>query len=152
MKLIITIIVTLFLSTSLFASELTFKFGSPSFSGVGKSSHYLTIENIEKTRRDAIEAQKKADAKALKAETDALPINKFKANIEARFYTALAKQITDNVFGSDGLQQDSGTFTSPIGGEVVAWTTPSGTGNVVVTVTETDGTVTTFTMPKEDNS
>tara|TARA_S200000501_G_scaffold314456_1_gene306387 strand:- start:88 stop:546 length:459 start_codon:yes stop_codon:yes gene_type:complete len=152
MKLIITIIVTLFLSTSLFASELTFKFGSPSFSGVGKSSHYLTIENIEKTRRDAIEAQKKADAKALKAETDALPINKFKANIEARFYTALAKQITDNVFGTDGLQQDSGTFTSPIGGEVVAWTTPSGTGNVVVTVTETDGNVTTFTMPKEDNS
>ena len=152
MKLIITIIVTLFLSTSLFASELTFKFGSPSFSGVGKSSHYLTIENIEKTRRDAIEAQKKADAKALKAETDALPINKFKANIEARFYTALAKQITDNVFGTDGLQQDSGTFTSPIGGEVVTWTTPSGTGNVVVVVTETDGSTTTFTMPKEDNS
>ncbi len=152
MKLIITIIATLFLHTSLFASELNFKFGSPSFSGVGKSSHYLTIENIEKTRKDAIEAQKKADAKALKAETDALPINKFKANIEARFYTALAKQITDNVFGTDGLQQDSGTFTSPIGGEVVAWTTPSGTGNVVVTVTESDGTVTTFTMPKEDNS
>ena len=152
MKVIITIIATLFLHTSLFASELNFKFGSPSFSGVGKSSHYLTIENIEKTRKDAIEAQKKADAKALKAETDALPINKFKANIEARFYTALAKQITDNVFGTDGLQQDSGTFTSPIGGEVVAWTTPSGTGNVVVTVTESDGTVTTFTMPKEDNS
>ena len=77
-----------------------------------------------------------------------MPINKFKANIEARFYTALAKQITDNVFGTDGLQQDSGTFTSPIGGEVVSWTTPSGTGNVVVTVTETDGTVTTFTMPR----
>ena len=152
MKVIITIIATLFLHTSLFASELNFKFGSPSFSGVGKSSHYLTIENIEKTRRDAIETQKKADAKALKAETDALPINKFKANIEARFYTALAKQITDNVFGTDGLQQDSGTFTSPIGGEVVQWTTPSGTGNVVVTVTETDGSVTTFTMPKEDNS
>ena len=79
-------------------------------------------------------------------------IAKFKSNIEARFYTALAKQITDNVFGTDGLQQDSGTFTSPIGGEVVTWTTPSGTGNVVVTVTEDDGTVTTFTMPKEDNS
>ena len=152
MRFITILIATLFLHTSLFASELTFKFGSPSFSGNGKSSHYLTIENIEKTRKDAIEAQKKADAKAAQAEIDALPINKFKANIEARFYTALAKQITDNVFGTDGLQQDSGTFTSPIGGEVVAWTTPSGTGNVVVTVTETDGTVTTFTMPKEDNS
>tara|TARA_E500000081_G_scaffold147852_1_gene172585 strand:+ start:159 stop:617 length:459 start_codon:yes stop_codon:yes gene_type:complete len=152
MKTIITIIFALFLYTSVSASELNFKFGSPSFSGNGKSSHYLTIENIEKTRKDAIAAQKKADAKAAKAETDALAINKFKANIEARFYTALAKQITDNVFGTDGLQQDSGTFTSPIGGEVVAWTTPSGTGNVVVTVTETDGSVTTFTMPKEDNS
>ena len=81
MRLIIITIATLFLHTSLFASELTFKFGSPSFSGNGKSSHYLTIENIEKTRRDAIEAQKKADAKAAQAEIDALPINKFKANI-----------------------------------------------------------------------
>ena len=133
-------------------SELNFKFHSPSFSGVGKSSHYLTIENIEKTRKDAIEAKKIADAKAAKAETDALAVNKFKANLESRFYTALAKQITDNVFGTDGLQQDSGTFTSPIGGEVVTWTTPSGTGNVVVTVTESDGTVTTYTLPKEDNS
>ena len=134
------------------SSELTFSFGNPSFSGNGKSSHYLTIENIEKTRKDAIKAEKKAAADKLEADAKNTAIAKFKANIEARFYTALAKQITDNVFGSDGLQQDSGTFTSPIGGEVVTWTTPSGTGNVVVTVTEDDGTVTTFTMPKEDNS
>ena len=134
------------------SSELTFSFGNPSFSGNGKSSHYLTIENIEKTRKDAIKAEKKAAADKLEADAKNTAIAKFKANIEARFYTALAKQITDNVFGSDGLQQDSGTFTSPIGGEVVTWATPSGTGNVTVTVTEKDGTVTTFTMPKEDNS
>jgi len=132
------------------ASEITFEFGSPSFSGQGKSSHYLTIENIEKTRKDAIKAAEKAAKE--KAEQDAknTAIAKFKANLESRFYTALAKQITTNVFGADGLQQDSGTFTSPIGGEVVTWTTPSGTGNVTITVTETDGTVTSFTMPKED--
>ena len=134
------------------SSELTFSFGNPSFSGNGKSSHYLTIENIEKTRKDAIKAEKKAAADKLEADAKNTAIAKFKANIEARFYTALAKQITDNVFGSDGLQQDSGTFTSPIGGEVVTWATPSGTGNVTVTVTEEDGTVTTFTMPQEDNS
>ena len=134
------------------SSELTFSFGNPSFSGNGKSSHYLTIENIEKTRKDAIKAEKKAAADKLEADAKNTAIAKFKANIEARFYTALAKQITDNVFGSDGLQQDSGTFTSPIGGEVVTWATPSGTRNVTVTVTEEDGTVTTFTMPKEDNS
>ena len=152
MRIIISILVFLFVFSSANASDIIFKFDSPSFSGQGKSSHYLTIENIEKTRKDAIKAADKA-AKD-KAESDAknTAIAKFKANIESRFYTALAKQITDNVFGSDGLQQDSGTFTSPIGGEVVTWTTPSGTGNVTVTVTETDGTVTTFTMPKEDNS
>ena len=145
-------IVFVFLSAKSNGGELTFEFGSPSFSGKGQSSHYLTIENIEKTRQDAIDAQIKADAEKAKTDAKNTAIAKFKANIEARFYTALAKQITDNVFGSDGLQQDSGTFTSPIGGEVVTWTTPSGTGYVVVTVTESDGTVTTFTMPKEDNS
>ena len=152
MKKLLAILSIISICSSVSASELKFQFGNPSFSGNSKSTHYLTIENIEKTRKDAIEAKRVADAKALKDELNSTAIAKFKANLEARFYTALAKQITDNVFGTDGLQQDSGTFTSPIGGEVVTWTTPSGTGNVVVTVTEDDGTVTTFTMPKEDNS
>ena len=132
------------------ASEIVHEFGSPSFSGVGKSSHYLTIENIEKTRKDAIKAAEKAAADKVIADAKNTAVAKFKANLESRFYTALAKQITTNIFGADGLQQDTGSFTSPIGGELVEWTTPAGTGNVVVTVTETDGTVTTFTMPKED--
>ena len=150
MRILATILVSLVMITGVNASEITFEFGSPSFSGTGKSSHYLTIENIEKTRKDAIKAADKAAKE--KAETDAktTAIAKFKANLESRFYTALAKQITTNVFGADGLQQDSGTFTSPIGGEVVTWETPASTGNVTITVTETDGTVTSFTMPKED--
>ena len=150
MRVLTTILLFLFMTTSVNASEIVFDFTIPSFEGTGKSSHYLTIENIEKTRKDAIKAAEKAAKE--KAEQDAknTAIAKFKANLESRFYTALAKQITTNVFGADGLQQDSGTFTSPIGGEVVTWTTPSGTGNVTITVTETDGTVTSFTMPKED--
>ena len=150
MKILAHIILLCFLFTGVQASEITFDFDSPSFSGEGKSSHYLTIENIEKTRKDAIKAAEKAAKE--KAEQDAknTAVAKFKANLESRFYTALAKQITTNVFGADGLQQDSGTFTSPIGGEVVTWETPASTGNVTITVTETDGTVTTFTMPKED--
>lgn len=154
MRLLTIILTVLLFCSSVYASELGFKFHSPSFSGVGKSSHYLTIENIEKTRKDAIKAAEKSAADKLIADAKNTAVAKFKANVEARFYTALAKQITDNVFGTDGLQQDSGTFTSPVGGEVVTWTTPASgqTGNVVVTVTESDGTVTTFTMPKEDNS
>ena len=154
MRYISSIITVLLVSSTAIASELTFKFGSPSFSGVGKSSHYLTIENIEKTRKDAIKAANKAAADKATADAKATAIAKFKANLESRFYTALAKQITDNVFGTDGLQQDSGTFTSPVGGEVVTWTTTTTGSNdtVTVVVTESDGTVTTFTMPKEDNS
>ena len=136
--------------TGVNASEIVHEFGSPSFSGVGKSSHYLTIENIEKTRKDAIKAAEKAAADKVIADAKNTAVAKFKANLESRFYTALAKQITTNIFGADGLQQDTGSFTSPIGGELVEWTTPSLTGDVVVTITETDGTVTTFTMPKED--
>ena len=147
----ITIILPLFLLISnVYASELNFQFGSPSFSGQGKSSHYLTVENIEKTRKDAVKAAEKAAADKVIDDAKNTAVAKFKANLESRFYTALAKQITTNIFGADGLQQDTGTFTSPLGGEIVTWTTPADTGNVVVTVTETDGTVTTFTMPKED--
>ena len=141
----------IFLSSTSESSELTFSFSTPSFSGTGQSSHYLTIENIERTRQAAIDARRKAEADKITSDAKNTAVAKFKANIEARFYTALAKQITDNVFGTDGLQQDSGTFTSPVGGEIVTWATPGGTGNVTVVVTETDGTVTTFTMPKQDD-
>ena len=150
MRIITTILLFLFMISGVNASEIIFKFGIPSFDGAGKSSHYLTIENIEKTRKDAIKAAEKAAADKVIADAKNTAVAKFKANLESRFYTALAKQITTNVFGADGLQQDSGTFTSPIGGEVVTWATPAGTGNVTITVTETDGTVTSFTMPKED--
>ena len=154
MKKITTILLAICLCSSVGASELTFDFDSPSFSGEGKSSHYLTVENIEKTRKDAIKAAEKAAADKAIADAKSTAVAKFKANLEARFYTALAKQITDNVFGEDGLQQDSGTFTSPLGGEVITWTTTTNESpnTVTVVVTESDGTVTTFTMPKEDNS
>ena len=149
-KIVIFLSIMCFYISGVNASEETFKFGSPSFSGIGKSSHYLTIENIEKTRKDAIKAAEKAAADKVISDAKNTAVAKFKSNLESRFYTALAKQITTNIFGADGLQQDTGSFTSPLGGELVEWTTPGDTGNVVVTVTETDGTVTTFTMPKED--
>ena len=63
MKKLLTVLSTICLCSSVSASELTFQFGSPSFSGNGKSSHYLTIENIEKTRKDAIKAQQKQTLK-----------------------------------------------------------------------------------------
>ena len=152
MKYISSILAVLFLSSTVYASELTFEFGSPSFSGKGKSSHYLTIENIEKTRKDAIKAADKAAKEKAEADAKATAVAKFKANLEARFYTALAKQITDNVFGSDGLQQDSGTYTA-VNGEIITWSTVTSGDNagVTVKVQEPDGTTTNYTLPYQDN-
>ena len=93
MRIILTVLVWFFMFSTANASELTFSFDSPSFSGQGKSSHYLTIENIEKTRKDAIKAADKAAKEKAEADAKATAIAKFKANLEARFYTALAKQI-----------------------------------------------------------
>ena len=42
------------LTPSVYADELVHKFKNPSFSGVGTSAHYLTIENQEKSRADKI--------------------------------------------------------------------------------------------------
>ena len=152
MKKLLTLLSVICICSSVSASELTFQFGSPSFSGNGKSSHYLTIENIEKTRKDAIKAQQKADAEKVKTDAKNTAIAKFKANIESRFYTALAKQITDNVFGTDGLQQDSGTYTDTAG-NIITWATVTSGSNagVTVSVQEPDGTTTSYTLPYQDN-
>ena len=152
MKKLVILLSVFCLCSSVSASELTFEFGSPSFSGNGKSSHYLTIENIEKTRKDAIKAADKAAKEKAENEAKNTAIAKFKANIEARFYTALAKQITDNVFGSDGLQQDSGTYTA-VNCEIITWSTVTSGDNagVTVTVQEPNGTTTTYTLPYQDN-
>ena len=152
MKKLLVLLSVVSICSSVGASELKFNFGSPSFSGSGKSTHYLTIENIEKTRKDTLEAKRIADAKALKDELNSTAVAKFQANLEARFYTALAKQITDNVFGSDGLQQDSGTYTDTAG-NIITWATVTSGDNagVTVTVQEPDGTTTSYTLPYQDN-
>ena len=48
------IILTMFIVLSVQADEMTHKFKSPSFSGQNTSSHYLTIENQEFNRKEAL--------------------------------------------------------------------------------------------------
>jgi hypothetical protein len=100
-KSIITtaLLVTLTLANS---AELQHSFNSPAFSGVGYSSHVLTLYQLETQARDKNKSA--ADAIKAKAESDALNTTqaKFQANLESRIYSQLAKQITDSLFGVDG--------------------------------------------------
>jgi hypothetical protein len=86
-------------------AELQHTFNSPSFSGIGYSSHVLTLQQLETQAKDKNKAA--ADALKAKAESDALntPQAKFQANLESRIYSQLAKQITDSLFGTNGAPQ-----------------------------------------------
>ena len=111
------------------ASSLVYTFNSPSFSGIGQSSHYLTIENLEKSRRDAIIAKAEAEERRLENELKNTAIEVFRRNLESLFYTNLANQILDNIFGEDTDQQNDGQTV--IGGYKVVWTSTDDPDDVV---------------------
>jgi len=127
------------------ASEMVFQFSSPAFSGVGYSSHALTIYAQELSRKLAIAAEQKADL--LKAENDAknTTMAKFVANLESRVYNELARQITEKLFEGQGAQA-SGTFA--FNGGTITYTK---NGNLIeITIRDANGNVTTMTVPIGD--
>ena len=105
---------------TVFGSPLVFQFHSPAFSGVGQSSHYLTIENLEKSRKQALIDKAEAEERRLDNELRNSAIEVFRRNLESMFYTSLAGQIVDNIFGEDGDKQTDGRTT--IDGYKVIWT------------------------------
>lgn len=84
------------------AAELTHTFSSPAFSGIGYSSHVLTVQQLENQAKERNKAQSDALAARAAAEAANTPQARFIANIESRIYAQLAKQITDSLFGTDG--------------------------------------------------
>ena len=124
------------------ASSIVFQFHSPSFSGVGQSSHYLTIENLEKSRKDAITAKAEAEERRLENELKNTAIEIFRKNLETLFYSTLATQIIDNVFGTKDDQQNDGETT--IDGYKVVWTStddPDDAVGVTLKITDSAGNV-----------
>ena len=96
------------------ADELVHRFKSPSFSGIGTSAHYLTIENQEKTRKDAIKEKRATDEEKRLAALKNTNYAKFIKNLESRIYARFSKEMEDALFGeSCGTTWSSGTATSP---------------------------------------
>jgi hypothetical protein len=127
------------------ASEIVHQFNSPSFSGIGYSSHTLTLYTQELSRTLALAAEKKADL--LKAEQDAKNTTsaKFAANLESRVYNELARQITEKLFEGQGTQAQ-GSFA--FNGGNIKYTK---TGTLLnVTITDENGNVTNITVPMGD--
>jgi nitrogen fixation protein FixH len=74
------------------ADEMVFKFKNPSFSGIGTSAHYLTIENQEFNRKEALKAEIKALQDEIERDKENTTLARFIRNLESRIYAQLSRQ------------------------------------------------------------
>ena len=152
---LVVLVVSLYTSliTSILASELVHEFGNPAFSGNGYSQHVLSVNQLEEQRKNKVKDDAKSAAAAAERDEKNKTINKFIANVESRIYANLSKQLVDNMFGESC---DSSTTTCPtsgtaeVEGATIYWVKDTTTDNITLTVTDTDGTVTTITVPVGD--
>tara|TARA_R100000995_G_scaffold82883_1_gene57553 strand:+ start:36 stop:536 length:501 start_codon:yes stop_codon:yes gene_type:complete len=126
---------------NLWADQIVHKFKSPSFNGVGTSSHYLTIENQEFSRKLTIKEEIKALQEEIEREKENSTLARFMRNLESRVYAELSRQLVNNLFGE--TPQSSGTIT--LEGNTIEYTSDGVT--LTLKITEADGTVTEITIP-----
>ena len=146
MKILI-LIISLSFALSVSADEIVHNFKSPSFSGIGQSSHYLTIENQEKSRRDKIAQDIRDQIAKAEREADNTTLAKFLRNVESRIYAQIAKQLVENMF-SNGEAADYGVIS--IEGNTVTYEKlvgEDGAEFIRLTIVSSDGTTTTLDIP-----
>jgi len=127
------------------ADEIKHKFKSPSFSGVGTSSHYLTIDSQEISKKDAVKAEIKALADAAKREEENTTLARFIKNFESRIYAQLSRQLVDSLFGENPAEEGSFQLFD----NLITWSSDG----VTITMTifnEGTGETTTITIPIGD--
>jgi hypothetical protein len=128
-------------SLTLSADEMTHKFKNPSFSGVGTSSHYLTIENQEFSRKEAVREEIKAYAEELEREADNTTLARFIRNLESRIYAQLSRQLVDNLFGES--TSDFGVLE--LEGNTIEYRVED--DKVTLLITDEEGNTTEITVP-----
>ena len=144
--LIVVNIILLFMSISKIgmAGDLTHQWVSPSFSGVGYSSHVLTIENQEHSRKKAIKEMYPMQAGDVNRAENNTTIAKFIKNVESRIYAQLSKQLVDSMFGENSNQNGTVTFE----GTTISYV--KDTDNVALTILDANGSQTVITVPIGD--
>ena len=133
--------------------SLTFGFNNPSFSGVGWSTHALSIAQLEFNRKKEVEDDAaNAAAKIAREEANSI-LNKFLTNVESRIYAQLSKQLVDNMFGicdpgaTSCVTTDSGTAV--VEGATITWVRDTTLGTITLNIVSEDGTTTTMSVPIE---
>lgn len=123
------------------APQPDYMFKSPSFNGVGYSSHVLTIENQEFTRQAQVKKDIQAALDKAKADAANTNINKFLNNLESRIYAQISQNLATAMFANGG--SNSGTLNFE--GNTIYWT-KDGSG-VTLQITDAVGNQTTVVVP-----
>jgi hypothetical protein len=135
----------LLLNLNVEADEIRFKFKSPAFSGINTSSHYLTIENQENTRKQAVRDEIKAYQDELERDQANTTLSRFIRNLESRIYAQLSRQMVEQLFGE--VPQKSGKLE--LEGNTIEYTVEEDE-LITLTITSEDGSQTTISVPIGD--
>jgi hypothetical protein len=156
MKLKVAILLLLSLTAQ--AGNLDFSFSNPAFSGVGYSSHVLSIEQLQFQREQGVADDKTAAEKAADRAAKNTTLSKFVTNVESRIFANLSKQMVDNMFGTNCAEDAeteelecplSGTATLP-DGSTVSWVKDETAETITLTIVDASGGITQLIVPVGD--
>tara|TARA_R110002020_G_scaffold57729_5_gene158785 strand:+ start:931 stop:1401 length:471 start_codon:yes stop_codon:yes gene_type:complete len=138
------ILLLLLISLNVNADTLSFKFKSPSFSGLNTSSHFLTIDSQESSRRQALKDEIEAYQDELARDADNTTLARFIRNLESRIYAQLSRQMVEQLFGE--TPQESGKLE--LEGNTIEYIVENET--ITLTITDENGGKTEISVPVGD--
>ncbi len=131
----------MFWSINNIADEMVHQFKNPSFSGIGTSAHYLTIENQEFNRKMSIKEELKALQDQIERDKENTTLARFIRNLESRIYAQLSRQLVENLFGETASTE--GTLT--LEGNTITYSVEDGI--ITLVITDSNGDTTTIQLP-----
>ena len=132
------------ISGEMYSDEMVHKFKNPSFSGIGTSAHYLTIENQEHMRKMTIKEEIKALQEQIERDAENTTLARFVRNLESRIYAQLSRQLVENLFGE--TPSDSGILE--LEGNTIEFEVVDGI--ITLRITDSDGNTTVISLPIGD--
>ena len=134
-------VLVMFWSVNSISDEMVHQFKNPSFSGIGTSAHYLTIENQEFSRKMTIKEEIKALQDQIKRDKENTTLARFIRNLESRIYAQLSRQLVENLFGETASTE--GTLT--LEGNTITYSVENGI--ITLVITDSNGDTTTIQLP-----
>jgi len=133
--------VLLVIAVDIRSDEMVHQFKNPSFSGEGTSSHYLTIENQEFSRKEAIREELRAFKEELEREAENTTLARFVRNFESRVFAQISRQLVESLFGETA--STSGILE--LEGNTIEYRVED--DKVTLIITDEEGNTTEITVP-----